>query len=179
MRTAMCQLIEQVSTIFRPLKESIEDFISFKDLGRVSVRLPRVLLYFIYRHQKSGLRLLVGIRDIEGTRFQELNVESIVRLRDFLDHRNEDEIDVPLTNGNLVRLRRDDNPYPWLEARKNAAVQGTRLPLFMNLEGSGVDRFVEVPTAAAGLIVNALDGFLSLAGVHKKMEGGRLPRTRD
>jgi hypothetical protein len=155
--------------IFGRLKESITDFLSMKVLERVSVPLPRGLLYFSYRqYQKGRVRLFVGIRDIEGTVFQELKIESAIRLREFLDHMDEiDEIDIPFEKGKLIRLRREDNLYPWLEARKSVESQGTRLPLFMNLEGSGDSRFVEIPPSAAALIVNALDGFLSLAGVRQ------------
>jgi hypothetical protein len=67
-----------------------------------------------------------------------------------------------------VRLRRYDNTlYPWLKARENVASQGNRFPLWIDLEGSGHDR-LEVPMAAAALIVNALDGFLSLADVRQE-----------
>jgi len=181
MLTVMRQFLEQISSIVGPLKESIRDFISMKVLKRVSVRVGRGLLYFSYRqYRKSGLRLFVGIRGVEGTRFQELSIGSIIRLRDAvsefmrdaktnvsLDRENDtDEINVPFTNGNLVRLRRDNTLYPWLkENGENVASQGKRLPLWINLEGSGVDGFEEIPMAAATLIVNALDGFLSLAGV--------------
>ena len=154
-----------------------------KQLERVSVPLRGGLLYFSYRqYKKTGLRLFVAIRDVEGMRFQELGIESIIRLRDgigaFLkdaetdasaDQMNAtDEINVPFTNGNLVRLRRYDKTlYPWLKARENVASQGNRFPLWIDLEGSGHDR-LEVPTAAAEMIVNALDDFLSLADVRQE-----------
>jgi len=141
-----------------------------KELERVSVPLRIGSLYIIYRrYQTSGLRLFVGIKDIEGTRFQEINIESIIRLREFLDHMNEtDEIDIPFTNGNLMRLRRGDSLYPWLKVSETVASQRKHLPLFVNLDGSGDPKFVEVPMVAAELIVNALNGFLSLAGVRQK-----------
>ncbi len=164
------QLLQRIVTILGRLKESITDFVSMKELKRVRVPLGGGLLYFAYnQYQKSGLRLFVGFRDVEGTRFQELKIESAIRLREFLDPMNETgEIDVPFANGNLMRLRRDDNLYPWLKAGENVASQGKHLPLFINLEGSGDSMFVEVPLAAAALIVNALDGFFSLAGVRQK-----------
>jgi hypothetical protein len=159
-----------IGRLFTSFEEPIRDRISMKVLELVSIPLGRELLYFSYRQYRQGEpRLFVGIRDIEGTRFQEIKIEPAIRLREFLDQMNETgEIDVPFANGNFMRLRRGDNSYPWLKARENAASQGKRLPLFINLEGSGNDRFKEVSMPAAALIVDALDGFFSLAGEHQK-----------
>ena len=45
--------------------------------------------------------------------------------------------------------------------------EGNCLSISIYLEGSGVSSFMEVPIASAAMVVDAVDGFLSLASIRQ------------